>query len=113
MFALKYKDQISPLIVNIRYCLTQNTLITMADYSQKQIKNIQIGQKVLTINQITGQLEQNTVLYNSKVQNTFFDSYDIYYFENNYKVQTLNRYRFYNVDKKLLSIWMNGIQDRK
>ena len=40
------------------YCVSGDTLITMADYTQKEIKNINIGDKILAFKQKTLQLER-------------------------------------------------------
>lgn len=85
---------------HFHWCLHGDTLITMSDYSKKQIKYIKPGEQVIAIDQLTGQFITDTVLFNSKSDNVFFDKYDIWTFENNIQVKTLNRHRFYNVDRK-------------
>lgn len=45
-------------------CLTPSTLITMADGSKKEVKNIVAGDELLVFNHETGQLDSSPVIFN-------------------------------------------------
>ena len=81
-------------------CLTEDTLITMLDGTQKQIKDVKIGETVKSINQTTGEYEMGIVRYNRGLSNRTYDNYDLWTFENGTTIKTMTGHRLYNVEKK-------------
>ena len=81
-------------------CLTEDTLITMLDGTQKQIKDVKIGETVKSINQTTGEYEMGIVRYNRGLSNITYDNYDLWTFENGTTIKTMTGHRLYNIEKK-------------
>lgn len=83
-------------------CLTGDTLITMHDGSQKQIKDIVAGEKVLSYNPETMLLESDTVTYSDSNLNKSYCRYIIYTLSDGTEIKTVHRHRFYNVEKQAM-----------
>jgi len=83
-------------------CLTGDTTILMADGSYKVIKDIKIGDKVLSYNPQTMQIEEDEVTYCDSQEKKFHTEYDLWEFENDYKIRTVHRHRFYNVERQAM-----------
>ena len=81
-------------------CLTGDTLITMHDGSQKQIKDIVAGEKVLSYNPETMLLEPDVVIYSDGNLNKSHCRYVIYTLSDETEIKTVHRHRFYNVEKQ-------------
>ena len=79
-------------------CLTGDTLVTMADRSTKRLDEVELGDKVLSINPDTGELVEDEVIFTDKNENKSHTEYDLWKFSNDYFVKTVHRHRFYNVE---------------
>lgn len=76
-------------------CLTGDTLITMADNSQKQIKNVQIGDCVLSLNE-NGEKVSSKVYYSDANEYKTASYYDLFIFSDGTEIKVVRRHRFYN-----------------
>ena len=85
-------------IFDTTYCLTGDTLITMSDGSTKRLDEIEIGDKVLCVNTDTLELDEDEVIFTDKDQIKEHDNYDLWTFSGGYKVKTVRRHRFYNIE---------------
>lgn len=83
-------------------CLTGDTLITMHDGSQKQIKDIVAGEKVLSYNPETMLLEPDVVVYSDGNLNKSYCKYTIHTLSDGTEIKTVHRHRFYNVEKQAM-----------
>lgn len=83
-------------------CLTGDTLITMHDGSQKQIKDIITGEKVLSYNPETMLLEPDVVIYSDGNLNKSYCKYTIHTLSDGTEIKTVHRHRFYNVEKQAM-----------
>lgn len=83
-------------------CLTGDTLITMHDGSQKQIKDIAVGEKVLSYNSETMLLEPDAVIYSDGNLNKSYCKYTIHTLSDGTEIKTVHRHRFYNVEKQAM-----------
>lgn len=73
-------------------CLSADTLITMFDKSQKQLKDIKVGDLLFSYN-----YQQNQVC---KIQNSnYTSSHIIYYFSNGITIDETGPHRFFNIDQ--------------
>lgn len=85
-------------IYDYKYCLTGDTLVTMSDNTTKRLDEINIGDKVLSIDPSTGKLVEDEVVFTDKDENKSHIEYDLWKFSDNYFVKTVHRHRFYNVE---------------
>ncbi|MBO4622320.1 MAG: hypothetical protein J5691_00400 [Bacilli bacterium] len=85
-------------IYDYKTCLTGDTLVTMSDRSIKRLDEIEVGDKVLSINPSTGKLVEDEVVFTDKDENKSHTEYDLWTFSNDYFVKTVHRHRFYNVE---------------
>ena len=83
-------------------CLTGDTLITLADGSEKQIDQLTLNDKVLSYNPKTLLLEPDEITYSDATENKSFTEYDKWTFEDGSVVKTVHRHRFYNVERKAM-----------
>ena len=81
-------------------CLLKGTAITMADGTIKEISQVKVGDKVLSINPETGEQEEDDVIYSDGTEKKYNDNYDLWEFENGYEVRTTHHHRFYNVERQ-------------
>lgn len=88
------------LEINVGACLTGDTLITLADGSQKRIDEITLNDKVLSYNPNTMKLEKDNIIYCDSNLNKEFTEYDVWTFENGTIIKTVHRHRLYNVEKQ-------------
>lgn len=84
----------------IAYCLSGDTLVTMADRSTKRLDEIEVGDCVLSFNWDTMELVPNKVIYTDKDEHKSFGQYDVWTFDNGIEVKTIHRHEFYNVEAK-------------
>lgn len=84
------------------YCLTADTLITLADGSQKRIDQLTLNDKVLSYNHETLQLETDEITYTDATENKSFTEYDRWTFADGTIVKTVHRHRFYNVERQAM-----------
>lgn len=80
-------------------CLLGDTLVTMADGSIKQIKDIRKGDKVLSLDLATGERLARNVIYSDATTNKQAASWDEWEFEDGTVIKTAHRHEFYNVEK--------------
>ena len=80
-------------------CLLSDTLVTMADKSTKQIKDIQIGDKVLSLDLETGEQVTRTVIYSDAALAKHAANWDEWEFEDGTVIKTAHRHEFFNVEK--------------
>ena len=85
----------STIDVAIYHCLSPDTRILMHDMSEKMLKDIVIGDKILAIDPKTGSLVEDIVI---KTHAGVGSAVDIWEFEDGTKVETIGRHRFYNID---------------
>ena len=88
-------------------CLTGDTLITLADGSEKRIDQLTLNDKVLSYNPKTLLLEPDEITYTDATENKSFTEYDKWTFEDGSVVKTVHRHRFYNVERKAM-IYMDA-----
>lgn len=81
-------------------CLTGDTLISLADGSQKRIDEIQLTDKVLAYNPETLTLESDEIIECDSNECKWHTEYDIWTFSDGTVVQTVLRHRFYNVERQ-------------
>ena len=81
-------------------CLTGDTLVTMADGSEKRIDEIALGEEILSYDFATMKLVPNKVIFTDKDMGKTHTEYDVWYFDDGSFVKTVHRHRFYNVEQK-------------
>lgn len=82
------------------YCLTGDTLINLADGTQKRIDELTLQDKVLSYNPTTQELEADEITYVDSMENKTYTEYDIWTFSNGTIIKTVHRHRFYNVERQ-------------
>ena len=82
-------------------CLLKGTLISMADGTQKEISAINVGDKVLCINE-QGMPDEDIVTFSDGNTKKYNDNYDLWEFENGYEVRTTHHHRFYNIERQAM-----------
>lgn len=80
-------------------CLTGDTVITMRDGTARRIDTIKVGDKILSYNPETGNLEEDEVTYSDSSENKQHDNFDIWTFGDGTIIKTIHRHRFYNVER--------------
>ncbi len=80
-------------------CLLGDTMVTMADGSTKQIKDIQIGDKVLSLDLETGEQVTRTVIFSDAAMAKHAANWDEWEFEEGTVIKTAHRHEFFNVEK--------------
>lgn len=83
-------------------CLTGDTLITLADGSQKRIDQLTLYDKVLSYNPATMKLEADEITYTDSAENKKHTEYDIWTFSDGTLVKTVHRHRLYNVERQAM-----------
>lgn len=83
-------------------CLTGDTLISLADGSQKRIDEIQLTDKVLAYNPETLTLESDEIIECDSKEYKWHTEYDIWTFSDGTVVKTVHRHRFYNVERQAM-----------
>ena len=81
-------------------CLTGDTLVTMADGSEKRIDEIALGEEILSYDFATMTLVPNKVVYTDKDAGKTHTEYDVWTFSDGSFVKTVHRHRFYNLERK-------------
>lgn len=82
------------------YCLTGDTLVTMADDSKKRIDEIELGEYVLSFDWGTLERVPRKVIFTDKDYHHKFTEYDVWSFDNGTVVKTVHPHEFYNVEAK-------------
>ena len=83
-------------------CLTGDTLITLADGTEKRIDELTLQDKVLAIDTETGKCGADEITYTDSTEHKTFTEYDKWTFSDGTIVKTVHRHRFYNVEKQAM-----------
>lgn len=83
-------------------CLTGDTLITLADRTQKRIDELTLQDRVLSIDTETGKFVADEITYTDSTEHKTFTEYDVWTFSDGTIVKTVHRHRFYNVEKQAM-----------
>jgi len=102
-------SQTVTITVTLKYpdvtCLTGDTLITMADGTQKRIDEITYQDKVLAIDPETGKLCATGITYTDAKEHKVYNHYDKFEFDDGTVLTVVHRHRFYNCeDEKMIHI---------
>lgn len=84
------------------YCLTGDTLITLANGTQKRIDELTVQDRVLAINPETKAFVSDEITYTDSTEHKTFTEYDVWTFSDGTIVKTVHRHRFYNVEKQAM-----------
>ncbi len=74
----------------------------MSDGSEKRIDTIKVGDKVLSYNPKTGNLEEDEVTCSDSTENKQHDNFDVWTFGDGTIIKTVHRHRFYNVERNAM-----------
>lgn len=90
---------------NIDECLTGDTEVIVTDEEdkkrrKKKIKDIKVGDYILSFDWNTKKLVSNRVIFTDADENKFADQYDKWYFEDGTVIETVHRHEFYNCEAK-------------
>lgn len=86
------------------YCLSSNTLITMADGSLKYICDVRPGERILAWDTDREVLTEDVVTASDAVLHKVADCYEIYQFDDGSEVEVVHAHRLYNVEDKKLKM---------
>ena len=89
---------VSQLKVANDSCLHPTTEIVLPDFSTKQLKDIRVGDKVLSLNPMTNEFEEDVVSATDALMNKFGDDKDIWTFSDGSTITTIHPHEFYSVD---------------
>ena len=89
---------VSQLQVANGSCLHPTTEIALPDFSTKQLKDIRVGDKVLSLNPKTNKFEEDVVFATDALMNKFGDDKDIWTFSDGSTITTIHPHEFYSVD---------------
>lgn len=89
---------VSQLQVDNDSCLHPTTEIALPDFSTKQLKDIRVGDKVLSLNPMTNEFEEDVVFATDAFMNKFGDDKDIWTFSDGSAITTIHPHEFYSVD---------------
>ena len=89
---------VSQLKVTNSSCLHPTTEITLPDFSTKQLKDLRVGDKVLSLNPMTNEFEEDAVSATDAFMNKFGDDKDIWTFSDGSTITTIHPHEFYSVD---------------
>ena len=89
---------VSQLKVTNASCLHPTTEIALPDFSTKQLKDIRVGDKVLSLNPMTNEFEEDVVSATDALMNKFGDDKDIWTFSDGSTITTIHPHEFYSVD---------------
>ena len=81
-------------------CLTGDTLVTMSDGKKKRIRDVKKGDKVLSVDPVTGKLVECEVMESDIKEIKKHTCYDRWTLSDGTVIKTVHRHRFYNVEKK-------------
>lgn len=84
------------------YCLTGDTLITLANGTEKRIDELTLQDEVLAIDTKTGKFVADEITYTDSTEHKTFTEYDVWTFSDGTIVKTVHRHRFYNVEKQAM-----------
>ena len=89
---------VSQLKVTNALCLHPTTEIVLPDLSTKQLKDIRVGDKVLSLNPMTNEFEEDVVFATDALMNKFGDDKDVWTFSDGSTITTIHPHEFYSVD---------------
>ena len=89
---------VSQLQVINASCLHPTTEIALPDFSTKQLKDIRVGDKVLSLNPMTNEFEEDVVFATDAFMDKFGDDKDIWTFSDGSTITTIHPHEFYSVD---------------
>lgn len=90
-------------ILNLdQQCLTGDTLITLADGTEKRIDELTLQDRVLAIDPETSKFVSDEITYTDSTEHKTFTEYDKWTFSDGTIVKTVHRHRFYNVEKQAM-----------
>ena len=92
-----------PITVDGLLCLTGDSLITLADGTQKRIDQITLRDKVLAINPATGELCEDIITFTDSDSVKKHYHYHKFAFEDGTVIKTVHRHRFYNIEEQQMS----------
>ena len=93
------EDEYTYYYYNYVTCLLGDTEITMYDGTTKQIQDIQVGDKVLSLDLETGLFVERSVIFSDAGQNKKAARWDEWIFDDGTIIKTAHRHEFYNVEK--------------
>lgn len=83
-------------------CLTGDTLITLANGTEKRIDELTLQDRVLAIDPETSKFVSDEITYTDSTEHKTFTEYDKWTFSDGTIVKTVHRHRFYNVEKQAM-----------
>ena len=89
------QDRNSVLVIPFVTCLSTDTLILMADGTERRLDSVKTGDNVVSTDPLNGQLSSDVV---TEVHNGIVNALTVWEFDNGTKVKTIGRHRFWNVD---------------
>ena len=92
-----------PITVDGLLCLTGDSLITLADGTQKRIDEITLRDKILAINPETGELCEDIITFTDSDCVKKHYHYHKFTFEDGTEIKTVHRHRFYNIEEQQMS----------
>lgn len=106
-------DTCGVLLVQSTYkeCLTGDTLVTMADGTEKRLDEICVGDEVLSMDWDTKSLFPNKVIFTDKDEGKSHVRYDKWTFSDGTVVKTVHRHEFFNAEAKCMKYmdeWQTG-----
>lgn len=72
----------------------------MSDGKKKRLRSVKVGDKVLSVDPLTGKLVACEVMESDINEVKYHNCYDKYTFSNGTIIKTVHRHRFYNVERK-------------
>ena len=84
------------------WCLTGDTLITLADGTTKRIDTITLADRVLAYNPETMVLEADEIIRCDSDKIKTHDNFDVWTFSDGTIIKTVHRHRFYNVERNAM-----------
>lgn len=100
--AVAHTEQSYTLDYTMAWCLIGDTPITMSAGISRRIDTIKVGDKVLSYNPETGNLEEDEVIYSDSAENKCHDNFDVWTFSDGTIIKTVHRHRFYNVERNAM-----------
>ena len=68
----------------------------------KRIDQMAVGDKVMSINPVTGEMEEDEVVEADSFENKTHTEYDVWTFSDGTQVKTVHPHRFYNVERQAM-----------
>ncbi len=100
---LGYRYDLKTKEYSCAYCLTGETMITLADGTCKRLDQVMPGDRVLCLNPETGALDIDEVVESDALEHKEHTEYDVWTFSDQTVVKTVYRHRFYNLDQQRMA----------